>query len=428
MSSFSKLNYLVENIDDAFQSFYDSMLKDAKLAVFFNSQEQILNLIQKQKEYFKASLNMPIDILKSTYIKLGEFHYDLRIPYVDYVRGTKILEEHFLIFASNKNSSEEQINEIFKYFKIMISFTAKGYLNRMLLEDKKDIQDFFEESSKLGTFLPKNVMIKKFEWLKNLINYIESNKYFDEELEENLIKEWFEDNQFLVDIEKRTFFEDLEKRISINIQNLFYFLHKEEYLEILPLYTSLLNIYKLALMINNTITIEYANKFIEQLKLDSQTKLFRKDVFEEILKKENLLVRRHENYSSCLVYIDIDDFKNINDNYGHHCGDKVIEKLGEFIRNTIRASDYGFRIGGDEFALILKHATSQQAKKVCEKIKLDFTEYSFIFNDTSSFRVSLSIGLSAFSKEDNFSVEQIIANTDKKLYQAKHLGKNQICL
>lgn len=74
-------------------------------------------------------------------------------------------------------------------------------------------------------------------------------------------------------------------------------------------------------------------------------------------------------------------------------GDKVIEQIGELIRKNIRASDIGFRIGGDEFAIIFKHATKEQAKKVCEKIKADFTTYKFIFNDKISFTVHLSIGI-----------------------------------
>ena len=65
--------------------------------------------------------------------------------------------------------------------------------------------------------------------------------------------------------EKKEFFEELKRRISINIQNLFYFLENDEYTEILPLYTSLLNIYKIILMMKDTLTVEYANNIIKKM-------------------------------------------------------------------------------------------------------------------------------------------------------------------
>ena len=64
--------------------------------------------------------------LKESYIKLGECHYDLRIPYVDFIKGTNILEEYFLLHSQVEASSVVLMEEIFNYFKIMKSFTAKG--------------------------------------------------------------------------------------------------------------------------------------------------------------------------------------------------------------------------------------------------------------------------------------------------------------
>ena len=148
---------------------------------------------------------------------------------------------------------------------------------------------------------------------------------------------------------------------------------------------------------NNAITIEYANNIIENMKQDSLTGLFRKDIFEEIVKKEMALAQREENYCISIAYIDLDNFKGVNDNFGHYSGDKVIEKIGESIRENIRASDIGFRIGGDEFAIIFKNATKQQAKGVCKKIKVDFASYEFTFNEEVTFSVGMSIGISEFS-------------------------------
>ena len=428
MKIFIHLNKLVPYIDEAFESFYNTMLNDLKLSVFFENDEQIKNLILKQKEFFSNSLTIPSDNLKTMYIKLGEYHYDIRIPYVDFIKGTDILEEHFLLNSQKFEKPVELMEEIFDYFKIMKSYTAKGYLNRMLSEDKRDIESFFEQTtSDQETYLPKAIVLEKIQWLKSLLNSIENDEDFDFNKNEGIFNQWSKEVQFF-SLEKRNFFEDLEKRIIINTQNLFYFLKKEEYLEILPLYSSLLNIYKLTLMMNNALTLEYASKVIEEMKIDSLTKLFRKDIFEEILQKELAFAKRDNKYNLSIAYLDLDNFKSINDNFGHYTGDKVLEKLGECINNDIRGSDIAFRIGGDEFAIIFKGATKQQAKNVCKKIKVDFTSFEFIFNEEITFSVGLSIGISEFLLEGKEDMQKLLESVDKKLYEAKNRGKNQICL
>ncbi|MDH4944939.1 GGDEF domain-containing protein [Sulfurimonas sp. C5] len=429
MKRFTELKQLVPFIDNAFESFYETMLHDRRLAIFFESDEQIQMLIQKQKVHFVSSLGLDIESIKDVYIKMGEFHYDRLIPYIDFIKGTDILEEHFLLNSQQCQNTQKLMDEIFEYFKIMKAFTAKGYLNRMLSEDKKDIENFFEHIVLDQTHsLPRAIILQKIKWLKELLNCIENNGDFEEENAKRfLIEEWLEELNFLT-TEKRVFFEELEKRILLNTQNLFYFLKREEYLEILPLYTSLLNIYKLTLMMNNAVTIEFANKVIEDMKIDTLTQLFRKDLFEEILQKEIALIQRNHDYTMSVVYIDLDNFKHVNDNFGHYSGDKVIEKVGEIIKTNIRLSDFGFRIGGDEFAVILKDATKEQAKMVSEKIKVGFTSYQFVFNDEVTFSVGMSIGVEEVRYKENLEMKTILENVDWKLYEAKKRGKNQICL
>lgn len=425
MKKFMNLHLIVDYIDKAFEAFYETMLNDTRLTIFFKNEKQIKDLIEKQKRHFQISLEMPIDMLKKSYITLGEFHYELKIPYIDFIKGTDILQEHFLLNSQKNKPNANLMNEIFEYFKIMKAYTAKGYLNKMLLEDKKDIQTFFEQTNEnQDAYLPRAIILEKIQWLKKLIYSIENSEEIDLNTDDNLLKEWLKEEK-LLSVDKKLFFEDLEKRIMINTQNLFYFLKREEYLEILPLYTSLLSIYKLTLMMNNAITIEYANKIIENMKLDSLTGLFRKEHFQELLKKEISLCNR-ENTNFSIAYIDIDHFKKINDTYGHFSGDKVIEKIGEVIIKNIRASDFGFRIGGDEFALLLKNATAEQTKNVCKKITESFTNFEFIFNEKIKFTVTLSIGISEYKNNDKVDLITFLKSVDDKLYEAKNNGRNNI--
>lgn len=424
MAHFKYLHALLEHTEQAFKLFYDAMLGDNRLSIFFENKEQIDRLIQKQKEHFKATLLMDSEQIKQNYIRLGEYHYDLRIPYVDFIKGTDILEEYFLVHTQQISSSLEIMDDIFSYFKMMKSFTAKGYLNRMLLEDKKDLEEFFLHSTPSDrSVFPKNIVNEKLEWLLKMLHAIETGSHFTIEESSEILENWLGELSF-IQPEKRKFFEDLDRRIVLNTHNLFYFLYKEEYLEILPLYTSLLSIYKLTLMMNNAMTIEYANKVIEEMQFDNLTGLYRKDLFEEIVKKEMALVWRDKNHTFTLIYVDLDDFKHVNDTFGHYSGDKVLEKLGETIRNSIRISDMAFRVGGDEFAIILRKSSQENGKIVSQKIKAEFSSLEFIFNEKTIFSVGLSIGVSEY--KDGITFENFISETDKKLYEAKRRGKNQI--
>lgn len=424
---YNHLTSILPYIDDAFKAFYDTMLNDVKLAVFFDTKEQVVQLIEKQKVYFKASLNMESEQLKIVYTKLGEMHYDMRIPYVDFIRGTDILEEQFLLNSRDNKNSKVLMEEIFSYFKIMKSYTARGYLNRMLLEDKKDIDTFFEQATMTeGAFLPQDIIFEKIKWLKELLEMIENDEDFDIDTETTVLKLWLDQVNFL-SLEKRKFFEDLENRMVLNTQSLFYFLKKEEYLEILPLYSSLLSIYKLALMMNNAITIEYANKVIDEMQVDALTGLQRKDMFGEFITQEIQKFKRKTDSSVfSLAIIDIDKFKNVNDTYGHYSGDQVLKDIGRIILKNIRSTDIGFRIGGDEFAIIFKGATKEATQKVCRKIMEDLKDIDFVFNEKTTFKVTLSIGVMEYSLQNGDDWESFYKLADKMMYNSKESGRNQI--
>ncbi len=422
------MHLLLDHVDGAFGAFYTTMLADEKLSIFFESDAQIIRLIEKQKEYFAASLTMSVAKIKSTYIKLGELHYRLNIPYIDFIKGTDILQEHFLIDSQKYTNSIEIMSDIFGYFKIMKAFTAKGYLNGMIAEDKKDIESFFEQATRGGeTYMPRNIIFEKIEWLQTLLICIEKDEELDPQKAALLLDNPAKEISFLPR-EKQVFFLDLEKRIYLNTENLFYFLKKGDYVEILPLYTSLLNIYKLTLMMSNAITIEYASRIIEEMKLDSLTRLYRKDMFEELLRKEIAFANRDSDYGFCITYIDLDDFKHINDSFGHYSGDKVIEHLGQVIRENIRASDIGFRIGGDEFAVIFKQADLEDARHICERIHGKFASYEFTFTPDIKFRVGLSMGIIRYTLHDTNNIPEILERVDNKLYEAKNSGKNRIAI
>lgn len=128
-----------------------------------------------------------------------------------------------------------------------------------------------------------------------------------------------------------------------------------------------------------------------------------------------------------VLMIDIDDFKAVNDSYGHDVGDNVLELLVNTINNTIRNSDIFARFGGEEFVLLLPDTKLDNAKHLAEKIRdlISKIIYKTDKNKTSNFTVSIGI---AMMKLENYNIDETLKISDIGLYKAKNSGKNKVCL
>lgn len=146
-----------------------------------------------------------------------------------------------------------------------------------------------------------------------------------------------------------------------------------------------------------------------------------------ILKQLNIeLIRAKQNKTPLtFIMIDIDHFKNVNDTYGHPIGNMVIKKLAELFLTRLRSNDTVGRYGGEEFALILPGTTVIDSKKICNGLRVKFSEH--LFNtDKNEFFVTFSAGITCFDGINDATT--IILEADKALYKAKQLGRNQICV
>lgn len=129
---------------------------------------------------------------------------------------------------------------------------------------------------------------------------------------------------------------------------------------------------------------------------------------------------RHPNSSICFVMIDIDHFKQVNDNYGHPVGDSVIRNLALFLRQHLRKTDPIGRYGGEEFAAILLDATEEQAAIVMDEIRSNFSQ---LIHTDDGLTVTFSCGVAQWQGE---SASDLVSLADQALYQSKHQGRNQV--
>jgi diguanylate cyclase (GGDEF)-like protein len=155
---------------------------------------------------------------------------------------------------------------------------------------------------------------------------------------------------------------------------------------------------------------------------DDLTGLSNRRYFDNCLEKEFLRAQRYKNKLT-LVIFDIDHFKNVNDTYGHQCGDYVLKQVAKAALQTFRKTDTVFRIGGEEFAVILTETDMIHAIIPLERFRKTIetlaTEYQNEIID-----ITVSIGAYEFG-EDIQNKDEFLKRTDEALYKAKNNGRNQ---
>jgi diguanylate cyclase len=126
-----------------------------------------------------------------------------------------------------------------------------------------------------------------------------------------------------------------------------------------------------------------------------------------------------------ILFIDIDNFKHVNDTYGHLAGDQILRTLGRQLKTLCRATDIVCRRGGEEFTVILPHCQLAQAHATAERIRENVAAHRHTLTDGTVISISVSIGVSCYP-ETSIQQEELIEHADTALYRAKHSGKNTV--
>ncbi len=160
-----------------------------------------------------------------------------------------------------------------------------------------------------------------------------------------------------------------------------------------------------------------------KLRLDALTGLLNRRAFETDLKKELAGIKRYK-YPLSIIMIDLDHFKNINDNYGHTVGDKVLKKLAEVLKTGIRETDSAYRYGGEESMLLLPHTPAAEAKKIAERIRNRIAAFRFVIKSSEpTLKITVSAGLTQAKRTEG--QKQLVNRVDTALYKAKKEGRNK---
>ena len=269
-------------------------------------------------------------------------------------------------------TSKEKITNVNKKF---LDFFGITDFNEFIA-NKKDIFDFFQEE--FG-FITKEQIIKQDSWIK-------------------YIKELHEIDR-IVKIKDKN---QEEKIFAINVD---YYENKDNYYVF-----SLTDITKLK---------EKSNLLEYQATHDKLTGLYNRNRFDEIYEKEIKRARRYENDLSMILF-DVDNFKQINDNYGHQTGDEVLKEIAEITLNSVREQDISVRWGGEEFLVLLPQTNLLGAITAANKIRSSIEKNPI---SSHSLNITASFGVSQLLEDDELD---FISKTDKLLYEAKKTGKNKV--
>ena len=159
--------------------------------------------------------------------------------------------------------------------------------------------------------------------------------------------------------------------------------------------------------------------------IDSLTGLPNRRYFDQRLVEEWERSSRYENDMAVALF-DLDNFKRLNDTYGHQTGDEVLRFAAAVVRENMRSFDIAARYGGEEFAFIFPRTDEHEAEAVAERIRHDLASNP-VESPAGPIEVTVSIGL-AVATETDVNPLELVARADAALYKAKALGRNQVVL
>ncbi len=202
-----------------------------------------------------------------------------------------------------------------------------------------------------------------------------------------------------------------------------FFIHSELYTAVFEKCTLLVGVYFIIYGIGKWFVLnqDLNNKLVNKTITDELTQLLNR---RGIMNHLSNLKEHNPPKSYSFIVMDIDDFKVVNDRFGHFVGDRTLQMIGSFFKAKALDNWAIGRWGGEEFIIVLSDTSIQEAKQIAESIRKSVQDIKPV-REKDEFRITLSIGVSVYSEQDH-SYLAAVCRADKLLYQAKSLGKNKV--
>ncbi|MFA7083967.1 MAG: GGDEF domain-containing protein [Arcobacteraceae bacterium] len=332
---------------------------------------------------------------------------------------TKIVDKKLIhvekVFYADYRELIQALNDkkidVFCYPKPLIEFESVEYRNNIVALDKSLIE------IKRGVGISKS----NFDVLPHLNEAI-SHLRLTGELDK-LQAKWFKKKKYIELTRSETIF--LAVSFSGIMFTLFiivvYFIHKKKWLLTNKMLEAEVEKQTQQYIKQNEKLEQLQEKLQMQLNIDALTNIYNRKFYNQKIKEMLSLYQRYNTMFSFLI-LDIDDFKQINDNYGHAHGDKVLIELCVLIQKYIRENDYLFRIGGEEFIILFTNTTQEEAVYAAQNLCAIIAKELKVLQDKR--QITVSMGLTQVQSQD--TQESIFKRADALLYKAKTSGKNKV--
>ncbi|SHJ70758.1 sensor domain-containing diguanylate cyclase [Tepidibacter formicigenes] len=425
--------FLVENMQNAFAYHKIILDKDKKPIdyeyIYVNSAFENLTGLKRSSILGKKVTEVITEIEKSGF-NLIEYYSDIAlnakkdeiVQYFDiwdkwykiYVYSPK---KGYFVTIFNDITDIKKIEEKSKNQKEIMTQITQGIEEIVFLEsiDNKEILYVNDAFKKYVNFDYEEIKANPRIWTKMLHPY--DKKMVDSELTlDNMLKE----------LETKKI---IKKELRIKTD------HGMKWIKakITPVYNSEGKIYRIV-GIGQDITDE--KKLRQKLKralsktkrlamYDELTNLYNRRAFWKEANKEIQRIIRNGG-KLVIIMADIDNFKEINDTYGHDVGDKVLKHFSNILKINIRKYDIVARLGGEEFVILLKNVGKEEGLKKSEKVRKQIEKNKvFIKSTNKNIKYTVSFGISEITDKDNYSIEKAIKRADCALYKSKEQGRNK---
>ena len=361
---------------------------------------------------------------KRILFKLGRYFYENNLPFSFFYDTCAKIKLSILKSGSLPcRENADDMEEIFEFVENTFSY---GYLSNLMVEDKNWIRDELRVIKNSESLL-KVYIRDHLVWLNKVVEDIRKlrNKSSIElnptkcEFGKKLVSGIFDS---ILSSKYKSLIESIHAKIHRSAAEIYFFMEKRRFKNLLIEY---INMIKNVGRLISTIGLNFAVVSEAEAKIDPLTGVFNRRSM-EIMLINQLSIAKIANTPFSVAMIDIDDFKKINDTYGHLIGDCVLRNLAMIIRENLRKSDFVFRYGGEEFLVLLPFTDINSAKYVMEKIRKKIEENKFECEDLK-IKVTVSIGIAQYT-ERILSIDSLLDEADRKLYIAKKTGKNKVII
>lgn len=417
--------------------FYDRLLQNPDASPFL-SQEVVHDRLQHsmrgwlRRLFVERSVNIAAFVAEQR--KIGEVHARIQVPIHVVMQGARLLKNEIISQLQNRDNNRDEFAVLSSYVSNVINIAIEFMSQAFVLNTKTDAQT--DEAYRVFA-LSQDVSLERetqraalMEWSQSVLFSLYGSQKDSAlpMLSSSDFGLWLHHKGDMI-FQGSPILEHIRNDLKYIDTVLLPAMVKAENLvssdpqEDLPSLPQLIETFK-----NKTGEIKFllAELFQAAAALESGrdplTRTLNRRFLPSILTRE-VKMAMQKGMELSVMMVDIDNFKRINDNYGHGGGDYVLQQVAETIFSTCRASDFVFRYGGEEFLVVLIEADTISALENAERLRKNIEAQQIIMPDGSMAFVTLSIGVSTFNGHPDFT--HLIETADQALYSAKKKGRNR---